>query len=517
MQPMFTTNDSEFTRLEGLYIKETNPPPQITGVFLGVTGVTGECVRGPVAREIEITSPARFKEVFGGRDYGSGGVLVGKVWKTLVNRKFGKLVIVRAAAADAVAASFDWETAAGGSLGAEVLRIAAAWVGLAGNDLAFKISDATDGVADHFNCTIRYLGNTTPYKNCDVSTGNDNLATIVGDDDGNLVVLTKLDDGRPVNTFPGVDGADADGYVNLGETVSGFTSVAGSDGTIADSDFTASGKGIDLISTVKGLGCVLVAERSSAAIKASILSHAATAYDRVFLMCADSDTTSLANAKTDAANYRNGEGRVIYCFNHPYTLDPETATFIVREPCGNMASILSQIDVDIHPGEEDTKKYTADISRLSYPNLQREDYIGLREAGISALEQDEGFAFVSGVVTGLVPGKTEITRRRMTDFLQLSAAKVLKYNVKKKNTESRRRGAKALLTAFCNDLAANERVVDKLASGKAAAIVDIESMNTEAQRAAGEEVIFWKVKLISHELFLVLVTQIGTGVTIEAA
>ena len=54
MQPMFTTNDSEFTRLEGLYIKETNPPPQITGVFLGVTGITGECVRGPVAKAVEI-------------------------------------------------------------------------------------------------------------------------------------------------------------------------------------------------------------------------------------------------------------------------------------------------------------------------------------------------------------------------------------------------------------------------------------------------------------------------------
>lgn len=516
MQPMFTTNDSEFTRLEGLYIKEMNPPAQITGVFLGAVGVTGECVRGPVGKAVEITSPARFKEVFGGRDYGSGGTLIGKVWKALLNKPFGKLVVVRACAAAALAASFDWESAAGGSIGTAILRIAAANPGLWGNDVAFKIADATDGDVNHFNLTIRYLGNTTTFKNLDCSTAHDNLAATVGDDDGNLVVLTKLADGRPVNTAAGVDGADADGYVNLGETVSGFTSVAGTNGSIVDSDFTASGKGLDLLAGTKGLGVVFIAERSSATLKAAIMPLAAKAYDRIFLICADSDTTSLAAAKAEAASNRNDDGRIVYCFNHPYTLDPETASFIVTDPTSWMASILSQTDVDIHPGEEDTKKFLAGINRLSYASLQREDYIGLREAGISALEQDEGFAFVSGVVTGLVPGKTEITRRRMTDFLQLSAAAVLKYNVKKKNLASRRTATKALLTAFCNDLAANERVVDKLASGKAAVVVDIESLNTESQRAAGLEKIFWKVKLIGHQLFLVLVTEIGTGVTVEA-
>src|SRR5215213_5835638 len=99
--PFFTTNDSEINRLEGLYIKERNPPATISGVFLGTVGVVGDAIRGPVDTAVEITSEARFREVFGGRDQGSGGATVSSLWKAVVNKPFGKLVVVRAAAAAA--------------------------------------------------------------------------------------------------------------------------------------------------------------------------------------------------------------------------------------------------------------------------------------------------------------------------------------------------------------------------------------------------------------------------------
>jgi hypothetical protein len=501
---MFTTNDSEITRLEGLYIKERNPPATVSGVFLGDVGVVGECVRGPVDEVIEITSEARFREIFGGRDYGAGGTLIGKTWKALLNKPFGRLYVVRAAAAAAAVASFDWETAAGGG-GTAVLRIAASSRGLWGNDVAFKVSAASDGNANHFNLTIRYLGNTVTYANLSVFTGEDNLATEIGDDDGNLVVCTKLASGRPVNTSAGVDGADTDAFVNLGEVVASFVSVAGTDGAIADTDFTGTGKGMELLAAHRGVDVAFVAERSNATIKAKWNTLAATVSDRMFLMCADSAATSVSATATDAALYRSD--RIIYCFNHPNTLDPETAGVISSDPTSWMASILSQTDVDIHPGEEDTKPYLQGITSLAFESLARADFITLREAGVSALERDNGFNFVSGVTTSLTPGKTEITRRRSTAYIQLSLADALKHSVKKKNTEARRRANAGMIQSFLSDLKRAEGIVEAFS-------VETEKLNTTAQRALGVEKILLRVKLLGHMLHLVLETEIGTAVSI---
>lgn len=504
--PMFTSNPAEYTRLEQLYITERTPPGAITGRFLGVVGIGGVCVRGPIGKVVEITSPARFIEVFGERDYGSGGTYLGEVHKALLNKPFGKVCVVRALAAAAAIASFDWETTAGGG-GTAVLRIAAANPGLWGNDVSFKVEAASDGNGNHFNLTIRYLGRTYLLKDCSTHTGEDNLATKVAsvwDEDAALVTLTKLASGRPVNTAAGIDGADADAYVNLGETVAAFASVAGTEGAIADSDFTATGKVLDLLANYKGIGIVMVAGRSNAAIKAGVLTKAAASSDRLFLVCPDAESTSQASAITEAGTLRSD--RVVYCFDHTYTMDPSTAAQIIVEPHSWMASILSQNDVDIHPGEEDTKTQTAGIRRLYNESLAREDYASLRAAGICALEKDDlgGFLFVSGVTTSLTSGKTEITRRRMADFLQLSAADRLRYYVKKKMTEDRIAALGGELNAFCEDLKRSQRVVEQYN-------VDLESLNTETQKAQGLFKVRWDVQTIRHFLHLVVETNISTA------
>jgi hypothetical protein len=515
MQPFFTTNEQEYQRLEGLYITERVPPASIKGVFLNAVGIAGECVRGPVGKIVEITSAARFREVFGGRDFGSGGTYAGKVHLALLNKPFGRLYVTRVAAAAAVAASFTLETAAGGA-GPAVLRVDATSPGTWGNDVGIKVQAATDGDANKFDLLVKYLGTVKRYRNLNIFSTNDNTLSVVGTDDGNWISLTKLAGGRPVNHAAGVDGADADGYVNLGETVAAFTSVAGTEGAIAATDYTATGKAIDLLTGYRGIGIVMVAEPASAhyaAIKAKILTNASTVADRMFVVGADAETTTLAAAVTDAATYRHD--RIIYAFNHTYTIDPETASEQLARPEAWMASILSQIDVDIHPGEEDTKQYTAGIRRLYNESYAREDYISMREAGICGLEKDDGFAFVSGVTTSLTSGRTEITRRRMADYILLSVAAFLKYSVKKKNTPARRLANKSMVSAFLRELGKAGRVVDVDDDGKPQFLVDTEALNTTASRAAGLEKLLVRVKLVSHMLHLVLEAELGTNTVIE--
>lgn len=505
--PFFTTNESDITALEGLYVKERNPPASVRGVNLNAVAVGGTTAKGPVGKVVQITSEARFLQVFGGKKKPSGTSYESEVHKSLLNKRFGTLYVTRAYAAAAVVASFDWETAAGGA-GTAVLRISANGPGLWGNDVQFKVMDATDGVSTHFNLLIRFDGSVVhTLKNLNINTSSDdNLLTILGDDDGNYVTLLKLANGRPVNTANGVDGADADAYVNLGETVSGFTSVAGTDGSLADSDFTSSGKVLDLLANQKGAAYVYVAGRSNSAVKAGILTRATAASDRIYGVCPDNDGVSPASAITEAGTLRSD--RIVYSFNHAYTVDPSTATEIVTEPHAWMGSIFSQTDVNDHVGNTDTKALLSGIRRLDEAALDRNQYVSFKSAGIAAMGQDvDGFVFVSGVTTSLTPGKEEIARRRCTDFLQLSLAGALAPNVKRTNTLTRRKAMVGLCASFLQGLKDQERIVEEFS-------VDGEILNTPAGRAAGIERLLVRVRLIGHILHLVLETEIGTAVTV---
>jgi phage tail sheath protein FI len=503
--PFFTTNDSDATQLEGVYIKETNPPATVQEISLNSVGVFGVTLKGPVGYPVNITSEQRFIDVFGGGYL--NGVNINKVWTSILNKGFSNLYVARVAAAAAVAASFTTESVAGGA-GVACMRIDASSVGSWGNSLKFKVAAATDAVANHFDLFIQdtITGKIWQYKNIDI-VGGDNTLTVVGSDDGRPVTLTKIAATRPVNNAAGVDGADTNGYTSLGQTVASFTSVVGSDGAVADSDYFGTGKGLNLLDTLKGPAIVYCAEYTSANLKASIKTSAAASSDRIFLIGATDQTILPAAAITDVASYQSD--RIVYCYNHAYTIDPITGTEVLTRPEAWMAAVLANTDVDIHPGEQDTKRFLAGITRLYNQSLTRQDYINLRAAGISAMETDLGDpVFVSGVVTlTSTPGKTEIARRRMADFLQLSAAYALRYHVKKKNTDARRQAISATLKGWLSGLKQQGRVVEDF-------LIDMDILNSPTDRSNGIQRILMRVKLVPHMLSVVLTTEIGTGVTI---
>lgn len=503
--PYFTTNDSDFSQLEGVYIKETNPPATVVETSLNTVGVFGVTLKGP-STPVLIGSEARFIDVFGGGYL--AGVNINKVWTSILNKGFSSLYVCRVAAAAAVKASFTCETATAGG-GTANLRIDASSVGTWGNYLAFRVSAATNAVSSSFNLQIKdtITGKIWLYENIDIVVGN-NISTVIGTDYARPVDLTKLAATRPVNSTASTDGADADGYTLLGATVAAFTSVAGTDGSVADSDYFGSGKPLDLLATLKGVAVVYCAEYETAPLKAATKVYAAASSDRMFIIGAASEASSVATAVSDAATYRSD--RIIYAYNHVYTIDPVTAAEVLVRPESWMACILANTDVDIHPGEEDTKRFLAGITRLYQPSLTRADYISLKAAGVCAFEIDLGSpVFVSGVVTDLTPGKTEISRRRMADFLQLSAAYTLRFHVKKKNTASRRTAIAGTLKGWLSGLKRAERVVEDFN-------IDMDILNSETDRDNGIQRILMQVDLLPHMLAVVLTTEIGTGVTVSS-
>lgn len=506
----FTSNPSDFAKLEGLYVVERGPTGFIRGADFSTTGLAGACVRGPDDPQI-ITSAGRFLDVFGGRDFGSGGPIVGQVWASLLNKQFGTLVVQRVRAAGAVKASFTLETATGGA-GTQVLRVDASSVGAWGNLVGVNVTNASDGNTNHFKLTVQYLGKQLVYDNLDISTSTaDNTAVTVGGDAARFVDLVKLAPGRPVNSTASTDGADANGFILLGQTtVTGFTGVAGSDGTLAVTDYN---NAVNNLAIFPGISTVLVPEAvagSSATFHSNLVTLASQVADRVFLTWAQVHGQAVSTEVTQVGTQiTTRTDRIVWAYNSPYTIDPSNSTEIQQAPHVWLASILSQIDVDIHAGSADTIPLLAGITRVTNTALQRPDLTALKAAGITTLERNRnGFQFRSVVTTSLQPGRTELARRRMADFLQLSAAARLATYVKARNTPETRALMASELTAFSIGLQVIPRVIQSFQ-------IDQASVNTDQQRAQGEEHILWRVKLIGHILALVFETDIGTGTVIQ--
>jgi hypothetical protein len=503
----FSTNPADWEQLEGLYISEQKSPGQINGVNLNVIGVAGKAVRGPSAPKL-ITSMSRFLEVYGGRSVNNDKAdpLYGEVWRALVNKPVGRFWVRRVYASDAVAASSILETVAGGG-GTVVVKVAASSPGTwaNGSRLKIKVEAPTDGVSGKWNLRVSYLGQEIVYENLDTRTGTDNLLAVVGEDDANWVVLTKQGDGTPVTT--GMAGLDADGFLDVGETVASFTMVAGTDGTLADTDYNTA---ITDLAAVKGVAAAFVAEASTdqETLNNTIVGLAPDVADRVFLTWAGTHGQSVSTEVAQVANdITTTSDRIIWCFNSAKILDPATGLKIDSPPHHWMASIISQTDVDVHPGSvEETKGMLAKVLELRNESLQRGDLITLREAGVCALEKlEDGFAFHSGVCTD----GSEITTRRSRDFLQLSAASRLKGYVKQRNTVTRLATMISELGAFCDELKDDERVIEDFEI--------ITNITSDTEKARGLQKILWRVRLIGHILFLVLETDIATGVTISKA
>lgn len=485
----FTTNESDIPKLEGLYVVERDPAGFIEGANLSAVGFAGKCVRGPLTVQ-KISNAARFVEVYGGRDYIKGSTLVGEVWKALLNKKFSGFYVRRVAAAAAAAGTKTLANATPTTIATVSASSVGAWSTATNQGPTVEVKDATDADANHWNLVVSYKGKDTVYENINTYTSvDDNLAAVIGDDIGNLISVVKNASGRPANQGP-----------------SALT--GGSDGSLAASDYLS---GIDDLAATKGCTFPLVPELAvtQATLNTELLVLGAASSDQMFLTWSGSAGNSVSTETGLVASYRSD--RIVWCYNAPKTIDPVTGVKIDTAPHVWMACILSNTDVDIHPGEEDTKKYLAGIAALNNETLDRSDLIDLKAAGISSLEKlSEGFAFRSGVTTSLTSGKKEITRRRMTDFLQVSAAASLVRSVKKKNTQTRRNIIRALLQDFSAGLKESERIIETFEINQV-------SVNTPNKRGQGQERVLWRVRLLGHILELVLETEIGTLTVIETA
>lgn len=514
--PRFQSSLSDQFGAPGTYIKELAVSAPVRGIFRGTTGIIFESVRGPTGRVVVANSLQRYVDIYGGRDKAiNGGPVVGKGWFALQNKFFGLVYSLRVAASDAITASFNAETLAGGG-GIEVLHIAASSVGTWGNDVLWKVTTASNGVSTSFNLVVQLYGKNYLYENLSINGSDDNLAVVVGSDDAVPIVLTKVASGRPVNNAATVDGADANGFTKLGQTVASFTSVAGSDGTIADTDYTGAGKAMEIMHGTKGVDYMFVAGRSNANIKTKVLALAPTANTWIWGICPDSSAVTVATAITEAGTLRHS--RITYCFNHPNVVDPVTGVTVKDEPHAFMGSILSQTEPDVHPGVVDTKDLTTQIVSLTN-EIGDPDADSMDAAGVTFLNRDfdnngnQIWLFRNGLTTDLSTNNRQLDGQRQKFFLVSGMAQRMRGDEKKPNTKEIRADRKAAISGWLTELALGGRFVNKDDSN----VPQFEykngpEVNAPSDVQAGIQRDLARVQLIPKNLYLQLQIQIGVNV-----
>lgn len=490
LSPLYSTSQSDWTALPGLYISSRNVPTPYLGVTRNSVGTTGECVRGPVNTAVSVTDQAYFAAVFGGRDAGAGGTYTGLVHKALLNKKFGEIVVVRAAASDAVAATLAL-TSTGPVTNATVT---AANVGLWGNDITVQVKTATNGDSNYWDLEVVYLGVTYLLKNLHTTSGVDNTADVIAamwpDQYQRLITITKGTSGRP-------------------DSGSATALASGVEGTIADSDFTATNGPMEKLATYPGLVACWIAERDhSDTLKDKWETLAASAYDRVFIMGPPSSTTSATDTITDAADYHHK--RIVFTFNHPLTTDPSTALNITTRPESWLASVLSQTATDVHPISQEASQHLVGVKQLTN-TITRAQHILLKNGGVMAMDFDHLGAprYATGITSSVTAGEEDLAQRRMRDALELDLARLLVGYIGAKNSTENRAAVIAEVASYLEIKKSAQTIVDDYATPA--------FIETSGERAAGLVKLSVRVKTFSHWLYLVIDTQIGPSVSIEEA
>lgn len=292
-----------------------------------------------------------------------------------------------------------------------------------------------------------------------------------------------------------------------------FTSLAGgANGTVADSDYEAA----IALAEQEGAGNVLFLDSYNTVRNGYLKIHAAQTSNKMVIVEGGSGDTD-ADAIVNVDNYRDTDGRIIYAFNPVITVIDGLE---VEQPAAWwIASLFTQVAPHIDLAYGPNAQYLAGITKLKY-NLSLTSYTLLNKAGICSLEfdPDMGHKVKSAVVTQVLNSeKTTILRRRMTDFLQDSLAGYLKNFGNAVNNKANRGLVKAGITRWDDQLIASGVLPgdSEMLDGGKSRLIDTESLNDDDSIGQGLFKILYKRRIFSSMRYIVLSTEIGTGVVVE--
>lgn len=470
---IFRTNDpTQWDDIDGIIIDEQTPPPSISGVAANVGILVGQFERGPTELSLAMGSIGEFHEIYGKSSF-SGN-------KQLKNKKFGQLKIIRVLPTGAVKATLTHDAK---------LKFDAKYFGAYGNSIKVTIEAGSD-VGKKYTFEDTGANAVLPIEIYDnIEIANITAQTFSASKLVDVTVLSAV--AEPTNLAA--------------------TSLAtGANGTVVDTDYE------DAIekASVEKAGNVLFLDVYNAARNGYLENHADTYQDKMVICCGQENDTR-ATAITDAANYRQVDGRVIYAW--PYVQTRIDGALEWTPPAAWVASVFTQVSPHVALSYTSNAKYLGGITDLKYKE-SRNGFIALDAAGICSLELDNdiGFLIKNAVTTQIVnSSKKTILRRRMADFLQDSIAFYLKNFQNDVNSKEKRTEVKSAILDFDARLV-RDGVVPGAEDVKDGAplLVDTESLNTDSVVASGMFKILYKRRIFSSMRYIVLTAEIGESVVV---
>jgi hypothetical protein len=498
--PVVAINSASQILTGRLHVLRRTSRTQLPKEARNYIGMAAETERGPLTPQV-ISSPKRFEAVYGKRNAGQN-----KGWLSLQEKELFPLVVCRSAAAAATASYLSLSNVTP----TVIARATASSVGVWSVTGTLAVTDASNGDANYWKATwVDPNGSTWIWDNLLTTAGNNNLAQVQGGDAACPITLTKIADGRPLNSAAAV-----------------LNTVVGSEGSIADTDFTAAGKSMSLLNVYAGIKACFVAERSSvAAIKAKATTLAAATSDRRWGICTAASTTAMSAAVTDRATYP-GE-RIIYLSGAwPTIVNPDTGLSETVEPVSFRMALISQTAPHIHAADSDNAPLLSGIRALSQAFTTEPagggDLDLAAANGITSLYTDAtGIKFFNDATNSLASGaERSSTAIAIDDQLLSEAAVVLApYLNKPWSVENELAAASDVeavgersfkagtgVSYWVND----DGTADRTRAGQT---VDTESVNDNTTRANNEFHCLWRYRRMGHMNAIVLEHEAGRGLT----
>ena len=471
-----STDPTTFDDVDGIVINESAPSPNIQGSPANIAILVGQFERGPATLQ-EPGSIGAIHEMYGKSSF-SGNV-------ALKNKKFGRLRMVRVIAADAVLATKAFQSSATD----RITFSAKQGKGAYGNNIQVKIeAGSTSGkkYTIHDNSTYAVLPDEI-YDNVEIASID--ASTFAG---SNLITaVVNSSAAEPSNAA--------------------FTALAsGSDGTVGDTDYQTA----IAVCDVERAGNILFLDVYNATRNGYLKDHAALTVDKMCIL-AGAEGDSVATSVTAVGSLRDSDGRLIYAY--PWVQTSVDGVNTMVSPASFYAALLSQISPSIDPGYTANTQFLSGITDLKL-QLTRENYISLKDAGISAFEydQDIGFLVKSGVTTQIAnSSKVTVLRRRMADYYCDSVARFLKNYQGAPNSKEKRTEIKGAIMAW-DDSQVRDKILpsDSEVTGGKARLIDTESLNTNTSIGLGFMKLLIKRRIFSSMRFIVLQAEIGETVVV---